>query len=159
MSNWQNWYKSFLADKREKEMQAFFKGLNGEPYVPEVPEPKFDHTTDWNTLLSIADKADQNYVINLDGNILKFDNPVLDTCYRKSLKNSVGYVNYPDSLVHRLIHIKLSDTSLSLIELIKLIRQIPEEWFSDCMNCGHSNEDGWQLCSQCKMTFEETLEL
>jgi hypothetical protein len=159
MSNWQNWYKSFLADKKEREMQAFLKGLNGEPYVAEPLNPKFDHTTDWNTLLSIASTADQNYVINLDGNVLRFNNSLLDTCYRKSLKNSVGYVSYPDSLVHKLIYIKLSDTGLSLFDLIKLIRQIPEEWFSDCMNCGHSNEDGWQLCSECKMTFEETLDL
>lgn len=159
MSNWQNWYQSFLSEKREREMQAFLKGLNGEPYTPEVPENKFDHTTDWNTLFSIASKSDQNYAINLDGDILKFGNALLDTCYKKSIKNSLGYVNYPDNLVNKLIYIKLSDTNLGLISLIKLIREMPEDWFSDCMNCGSQNEDGWQLCSSCKMTFEETLEL
>ena len=48
--------------------------------------------------------------------------------------------------------------SYTLIELIKTLREPPIEWFTECSNCEFENIEGWDLCQNCRKTFEESLD-
>jgi hypothetical protein len=66
---------------------------------------------------------------------------------------------YPyDNSVINLLFYKKMNPSYTLIELIKTLREPPIEWFTECSNCEFENVEGWDLCQNCRKTFEESLD-
>ena len=50
------------------------------------------------------------------------------------------------------------NTNYTLIELIKVLREPPLDWFTECSSCEFENIEGWTLCQNCRKTFEESLD-
>ena len=158
MSDWNNWYNSFLETKRNKELEAFAAGLKGEKYSPPVLKPRFDSTSSWTELISIALGGHEDLEtidFDLKEGAIASGNPLIIVCLEKALKLNANYglnrvLNY---LIFN--YLKLNNIS-DVVSLIKAVRQIPEELFLDCNNCGTTNEAGWAVCSKCGIDIENS---
>jgi len=161
MNNWQNWYASFLEDKRDKNLKAFYAGLNGQPYIPEVYDPNFNYTSSWSELISIVrnNSKDEFFILDyeLKDGIVNSNNPIIITCFEKARKINSNFgldqvLNY--LIFNYLKSIKITD----IISFIKEIREIPDEIFLNCNNCGFENVEGWPVCKQCGVLVENSFD-
>jgi hypothetical protein len=158
MSNWQNWYKTFLETKRDNELKAFAAGLNGETYEVPIIKPRFDSTSSWSELISIVKSNEADYgsidFILKEGSI-RSENPIILVCVNKALKINGNYGI--DRVLNYLIFNFLKSSKVtSMIDFIKLIREIPEELFLNCNSCGENNQPGWTTCSNCQIEIENS---
>ena len=155
MNNWQNWHQAFLANKKERELKAFHKGLNGEP-LEESYSPALSLNSSWLDFINKAtteDKANFNY----DNNFIVFDKDFLNLALSKSMKQITLMYPYDESVIHLLFYKKFNPNCTS-IEFVKFLREPPLEWFTDCSYCEAVNEEGWASCRNCLRTFEESLD-
>lgn len=156
MSNWQDWYTSFLANKKARELEAFNKAFNGEAYIV----PKFSTlnvNSNWSDFISQSYDMSDQAEINFNNNNLYFNLDILNLALSKSMKQLNLIYPYDDSLIQLLLFKKIND-NYTLTELIKILREPPIEWFLVCSSCDFENEDGWLKCKYCQKSFEETLE-
>lgn len=154
MNNWENWYNSFLENKRNNELKAFAAALNGENFIIEN-QPRFDSTSAWSELYSIVkntdDYNDLNYELN-DG-VIQSENRLILVCFEKARKINSNYNN--DDLLNFLIFKYLKQFEIpNMLSFIKLIKEIPWEFFLECENCGFQNESGWTVCLRCETEIE-----
>lgn len=156
MNNWQNWHQAFLANKKEREMKAFHKGLKGEPFK-ESYSPTLSLNSNWLDFINKATSTDVKADFNYDNNSLVFNHDYLNLALSKSMKQIILIYPYDENVIHLLLYKKL-DPSCTSIELIKLLREPPLEWFTDCTYCQAENEQGWASCRNCFRTFEESLD-
>jgi hypothetical protein len=160
MSEWNNWYNSFLETKRNKELEAFAAGLRGEKFSPPAFKPRYDSTSSWSELVSIA----QNNLPDLGS--IDFDykegsieskNPLILVCVEKALKNNANYGL--NRILNYLIFNYLKNYSINdVASFIKVIREIPDEIFLECNNCGNRNEPGWASCSKCQVDIDTSFD-
>jgi hypothetical protein len=159
MSNWKDWYSSFTESKRQNELKAFAAGLRGEKYEPEKVA-KFDSTSSWSELLSVLrdfnDYSDLNFNYK-DGN-LSSDNKLINVCFEKALKTNTNY-HSPEILKYLIFNYLKSIIIPDVLSFVKVIREIPEEVFLECNNCGFYNPEGWSICDRCKINIENSYEL
>ena len=156
MNNWQNWYQAFLANKKDRQLRAFHKGLNGEPYEDTYEYP-LSSESNWTDLINKAITLDHKPEFNFDNNSLIFNHELLNLALSKSIKQITLIYPYESSTINLLLFKKLSPNH-SIVEFIKILREPPLEWFSECSYCEFENEEGWSLCQNCRRTFEESLE-
>jgi hypothetical protein len=159
MSNWKNWYESFLENKRISELKAFAAGLNGEKYEVKI-EPKFDSTSSWSELLSVVRNSnkfdDLNFVYEYGD--IKSENKFINVCLEKARKINASYHN--DRVLNYFIFYYLKSFTIPDAQsFIKVIREIPYEAFLECKNCGYLNESGWSNCMECKIDVENSYDL
>jgi len=156
MNNWQNWYQAFLANKKERELKAFHKGLIGEP-LEESYNFSLSVSSNWTDFINKAVSIEHKPNFNFDNNSLIFNHEILNLALLKSLKQMTLVYPYDNSVINLLFYKKMNP-SYTLIELIKTLREPPIEWFTECSNCEFENIEGWDLCQNCRKTFEESLD-
>lgn len=160
MSQWNNWYNSFLETKRNKELEAFAAGLRGEQYSAPLYKPRFDSTSSWSELISIAsNKHDDLDSIDfeLKEGSIESKNTLLLVCIDKALKLNANYGS--NKVLNYLIFNYLKSYEIKdVVSFIKIIRQIPDELFLECNNCGGQNEEGWTTCSKCQIDVESSFD-
>ena len=160
MSEWNNWYNSFLETKRNKELEAFAAGLRGEKYSAPVVKPRFDSTSSWTELIAVALSGHEDFEsidYNLkEGNIAS-ENPLITTCVEKAVKLNGNYGT--NDVLNYLIFNYLKTYSIANVpDFIKAIRQIPDEFFLECNNCEKWNDPGWTKCSKCEIDIENSFD-
>lgn len=159
MNNWEKWYESFLENKKNNEMKAFAAGLRGEKFEP-IMEAKFDSTSSWSELLSILRDFEEFQDVSFDykdGNI-SCENKLIKVCFDKARK-IYGNYNTDENLNYLMFnYLKTFDIS-DVFKIIKIIREIPEDEFLECKNCGFLNENGWSSCDNCKINLENSYDL
>ena len=156
MNNWQNWHQAFLANKKEKELKAFQKGLTGEPLEESYDFP-LSVSSNWTDFINKAVNLEHKPDFNFDNNSLIFNHEILNLALLKSLKNITLIYPYDNSVINLLFYKKMN-TNYTLIELIKVLREPPLDWFTECSSCEFENIEGWTLCQNCRKTFEESLD-
>jgi len=159
MSNWEKWYQNFLLSNKESMLAAFKAGYNGEKYEPKI-NLNLDLYNDWSTIIFLC--RDKNFLdkygeisFSLIENNFKSPNPLIVKCFNKSKKNNTYY----ESPIFDLIvfnHLRESKIN-NIIELIKILRELPESLFSICRLCSFENEPGYLICSSCKTSIEDSI--
>ncbi len=158
MTSWKEWYSNYTQAKLDNNLKAFAAGLKGEKYEPKL-KPRFDYTSSWSELLSIAKSTDDFQIIEFkfDDRQIVTDNSLLSVCIQKAIKNNANYGN--NLVLSYLIFNFLNSLKINNpIDLIKAIREIPEEIFINCNNCGTTNEPGWINCSNCKISIDNSFD-
>lgn len=159
MSSWNNWYNNFLENKRNKELQAFAAGLRGEKYIPSFEYPRFDSTNSWSDLMLISQTKElPNLAIvefDLKEGSISSSNPLILTCFDKARKNNLN--NGSIRILNYLIFNYLKALNIQdMAAFIRTIREIPESVFTDCNSCSYVNDLGWDVCSNCKISIENS---
>jgi len=158
MNSWENWYNSFLQNKKNKELEAFAAGLRGEKYSVNLKR-NFDHKTNWSELISICKQdnsfEDLDYKLS-DGQIIS-NNKIILCSFEKARRQNF-YSGSFDVLNYLIFHYLSSLNIKSINDFIICIREIPEQIFTDCNNCGFTNELGWDTCKNCKIEVLNSFE-
>ncbi len=154
MDSWKNWYQNFLFDKQNKEMQAFLNGLNGKPLENSKIE-KYSENSNWLDFLNYAltNEIENGYEFK---NKIIFKNDILNYAILKCVKNLSYIYPYSEDFIHMVLYKNLNLNS-NPIDIVKILREPPYEWFTTCPNCEFENIDGWETCKNCGESFEDTL--
>ena len=99
MNNWQNWHQAFLANKKEKELKAFQKGLTGEPLEESYDFP-LSVSSNWTDFINKAVNLEHKPDFNFDNNSLIFNHEILNLALLKSLKNITLIYPYDNSVIN-----------------------------------------------------------
>jgi hypothetical protein len=46
----------------------------------------------------------------------------------------------------------------NLSEILKFLREIPEDLFLVCNNCGTENSEGWIYCKNCNISIDNSFD-
>jgi len=157
MSNWKYWYQSFTDSQNERIAEAFKKGLEGD-YSPVTSEQKPSLST-WQDIRIASKNTDKNFNINFNETKLEFNNELLNLAYLKSFKNITSFSFYSPQFINKLFFYYLSDANVSFDQILNCLQDTPLSWFDTCPNCDHQNDDDWSICSSCRKTFDESLDL